>query len=404
VPAAEPSAVSRAEAARLFADLAEAPVLVLAVSGGPDSTALLLLAARWRAALKAGPQLIAVTVDHGLRAEAAYEAAAVGRLAAELGVVHRIVNWPGPKPDTGLQAAARAARYRVLGTAAQQAGASHILTAHTLDDQAETVLMRLARGSGLTGLAAMARLTPLGRGITLVRPLLDTPKARLIATLDEAGIDYARDPSNENTRFTRARLRALMPALAAEGLDTARLAQFAGRAARADAALEAAAHDAFGRLRLNAQRGDGLFAFAAPGFRALPREIALRVLGRAVAQVGDEGRVELGKLESLLQALDASGPPRLRRTLAGACVTLHGGRLTIERAPARRRVARTDVAAFSERPAQPFGGGAFVKEYGRIPLAAGVCGPTLAPRGRELPRLAGTFPAAELPASRKGRK
>ena len=126
-----------------------------------DSTALLLLAARWRKSLKRGPKLVAVTVDHGLRPEAKREAAAVKKLARSLGVEHRTMRWTGRKPSTGLQQAARNARYGLLAAAAKSAGARHILTAHTMDDQAETVLIRLARGSGVSGLAAMARNAPL---------------------------------------------------------------------------------------------------------------------------------------------------------------------------------------------------------------------------------------------------
>src|SRR6266852_1557531 len=154
-------AVSIAETKALFADLANAPALILAISGGPDSTALLVLAARWRASLKAGPKLLAVTVDHRLRRESAREAKAVGRLARKLGVAHRILRWNSAKPKTGLQAAARQARYGLLAKAARAASAYHVLTAHTRDDQAETVLIRLTRGSGLAGLGAMARVSPL---------------------------------------------------------------------------------------------------------------------------------------------------------------------------------------------------------------------------------------------------
>jgi tRNA(Ile)-lysidine synthase len=154
-----PSIVSAAELASLFSDLETVPSLVLAVSGGPDSTALMLLAARWRDTLKDKPELIAVTVDHGLRKESKAEAAAVGKLARTLGISHRTVRWTGKKPSTGLQQAARAARYRLLGEAARKAGASHILTAHTLDDQAETVLIRMSRGSGIAGLGAMQRMS-----------------------------------------------------------------------------------------------------------------------------------------------------------------------------------------------------------------------------------------------------
>ncbi len=136
--------------------------LILAVSGGPDSTALLVLAARWAKRLKRAPKLVAVTVDHGLRAEAAREAAAVKRLARKASA-SRIARCAGAaeKPKSGLQEAARIARYRLLAQAAARAGYAHILTAHTLDDQAETILFRLARGSGLVGLAGMAHASPL---------------------------------------------------------------------------------------------------------------------------------------------------------------------------------------------------------------------------------------------------
>ena len=217
---------------------------MLAVSGGPDSTALMVLAARWRKALKVKPKLIAVTVDHGLRKEAKREAAAVGRLARKLGIAHRTLRWTGAKPKTGLQEAARVARYRLLAGAARKANASHILTAHTRDDQAETVLIRMSRGSGVTGLAAMTRISAVpgdGEGkIKLIRPLLDIPKARLIATLRAAKITFADDPSNRDPRFTRARLRGLMSELAREGLDSRRLALLARRLRRADLAIEAA--------------------------------------------------------------------------------------------------------------------------------------------------------------------
>jgi tRNA(Ile)-lysidine synthase len=195
-------AVCAAEAKRLFDPLAHACSLVLAVSGGPDSTALLVLAARWRAARRQAPNLLAVTIDHGLRPQSAREALAVKRLARSLGVPHRILRWQGRKPRTGLQEAARAARYRLLADFARAAKADHILTAHTLDDQAETVLMRMSRGSGMRGLAAMRKVAPLpvacsprrrAHGVVLVRPLLEIPKARLVATLKHAGIAQLLD-------------------------------------------------------------------------------------------------------------------------------------------------------------------------------------------------------------------
>lgn len=350
------TAVTDAGAAALFADLADCKALVLAVSGGPDSTALLLLAARWRAELRVGPDLLAVTVDHGLRPEARREATSVKRLATSLGVSHRTMRWIGAKPKTGLQEAARRERYRLLAVAAAKMKACHILTAHTLDDQAETVLFRLARGSGLGGLAAMARISPLPHFaspspthkescIALVRPLLDIPKARLIATLRDAEIPFVEDPSNSDPRFARVRLRAVMPALAAEGMTSARIGQLALRLKRANDAIEAAV-DALANalapaLGASDRRAGEPITIAASDWAKAPAEIRLRVLGRLVAMTGDEGDVELGKLEACERAViahhQARAPGRFRRTLAGASIALAGDRLTIARAPPRRK-------------------------------------------------------------------
>jgi tRNA(Ile)-lysidine synthase len=344
--------VSAAEAATLFDDLHSAPALVIAVSGGPDSTALLALVARWRAARKQGPALLAVTVDHGLRPESAREARAVKRLAGDLGVRHRTLRWTGSKPASALQEEARRVRYQLLAAAARGAGAPCVLTAHTLDDQAETVLLRMARGSGLSGLGAMARqaLLPIAElptadagdkkiGIALVRPLLDLPKARLIATLAAMGISYADDPSNQDPRFTRPRLRELMPALAAEGLDAHRLALLARRLRRAEATIEVAVDAAAVVVAETPLSGRGPFTLNAEKLSGLPAEVALRVLGRAIARAGDEGPLQLGKLETLYAALCASmvDNVRLRRTLAGALITHAGGRISIETAPPRSK-------------------------------------------------------------------
>ena len=342
MPTQESSQVSAAELEGIFSDLDHLPALVLAVSGGPDSTALMVLAARWRKTLKVKPNLIAVTVDHGLRQEAKREAAAVGRLARKLGIAHRILRWTGVKPKTGLQEAARVARYRLLAGAAREANASNILTAHTRDDQAETMLIRMSRGSGITGLAAMARISAVpgdrdGK-VKLIRPLLDIPKARLIATLRAAKITFADDPSNRDPRFTRARLRGLMSELAREGLDSRRLALLALRLRRADVAIETVVDRAEAELA-RPSSAPGTIAFDAAGYARLPAEVALRLIGRAAASAGNEGPVELAKLEALKMALDAAqniGNGRFRRSLAGALVTLAGHKITVERAPPRR--------------------------------------------------------------------
>jgi tRNA(Ile)-lysidine synthase len=347
MPDEDQSAISASDAKHLFAAWKAAPAIVLAVSGGPDSVALMWLMARWRRALTRGPRLIAVTVDHGLRAASAREAGDVKRLARNLGLPHHTLRWRGAKPKTGVPAAARAERYRLLAKAAQDHGASHIVTAHTRDDQAETLLMRLLRGSGIAGLAAMARESP-RHGVVLARPLLQVSKAQLIATLKKAKIAFADDPSNRDPHFTRPRLRALMPALAEEGGDARNLARLAARLARANAAVEVLADGAERYLALKDRaaprdRQNGkIFDFEA--FAAIPEEIRLRLLQRAIDRFGHEGPAELGKVEALLAALAraAAKKPnsrslRLKQTLAGAMISLAGGLIRVEPAPPRRR-------------------------------------------------------------------
>lgn len=351
--------ISASDAKRLFADWKAAPALVLAVSGGPDSIALMWLAARWRRSLARGPKLVAVTIDHGLRKQAAREAREVKRLARTLDLEHRTLRWRGTKPNAGLPAAARAARYQLLAQAARACGATHIFTGHTRDDQAETLLMRLLRGSGLAGLSAMARQSE-REGFLLARPLLDIPKSRLIATLARAGIDFADDPTNRDPAFTRSRLRSLLPALAAEGGNARVLARLAARLGRANAAVEILADGAERYLALKGSQsrigGVEGQSFDADAFAALPEEIRLRLLRRAIDRYGHEGPAELGKVEALLATLhravvesaagrrQKAGQSKLKRTLkqtlkqtlAGALVSLAQGRIRIEPAPIRR--------------------------------------------------------------------
>jgi tRNA(Ile)-lysidine synthase len=334
------SPISAAQARTVFAPWKAAPAIVLAVSGGPDSVALMWLAARWRSKLKRGPRLIAVTVDHGLRKEAAREARDVKHLARSLGIEHRTLRWQGAKPKTGVPAAAREARYQLLARAAREAGATYVATAHTRDDQAETLLMRLLRGSGVAGLSAMASETE-REGMRLARPLLEISKAELIATLEAAGITFADDPTNRDASFTRPRLRTLMPALAEEGADARTLARLAARLARANAAVEVLADGAERYLSLT-DRGVALGGYDARAFAALPEEIRLRLLKRAIDRHGHEGPAELGKIESLLAVLDgaiAERQTRLKQTLAGAAVSLSKGRILVQPAPPRRRRA-----------------------------------------------------------------
>jgi tRNA(Ile)-lysidine synthase len=182
-----------------------APLIAVAVSGGGDSMALLRLADAW--ARSQGGNAVALTVDHGLRPDSAQEAAEVERWAAALGVEHRTLSWQGPKPQTRLMERARAARYALLENACAEAGILHLLLAHHADDQAETIALRRNAKSGPHGLAGMTaqRFTSAAR---LLRPLLDVPKARLLATCRARGQAWFEDPSNRDPRFLRARLRA----------------------------------------------------------------------------------------------------------------------------------------------------------------------------------------------------
>lgn len=329
------------EATELFSGLVAEAKLLIAVSGGPDSVALLVLLADW-AREPGRPVLHAATVDHGLRAASDEEAQGVAALCDRLGVRHRILRWEGPKPGSGLQERARAARYALLAEEAERVGGATLVTAHTLDDQAETLLMRMARGSGPSGLAAMRERVRKGP-VTLVRPLLGVPKARLVATLQALDLPFVSDPSNGDTRFERVRWRALMPGLADAGLSAERLGLLARRIARLDEAAALRAKALLSELRLPAPAGAAVvLRLRFTELSAEPEEIVLRVIALAIEEIGGERGVvqRLERLEACVETLleAVRKGARVARTLSGCALSLGSdGVLSLRQEGPRRR-------------------------------------------------------------------
>lgn len=322
--------ISDGELAGLFAPVAETSRIALAVSGGGDSLALLDCADRWRRTRSSAPELVVLSVDHGLGKSSKQDAEAVVALARKRGFKAEYLCWRGEKPRGDIEAAARAARYRLLLGATRQAGASHLLLAHHRDDQAETLLMRLARGSGIFGLAAMRREI-VADDVILFRPFLAIPRARLAETIAAAGLTPVVDAMNTDPRFARSRLRAIMPRLAAEGIDPAGLAATAGRLAGAAEAIEAVA----GRLIETAIDVDdlGIASFDAAEFASAPKEIRLRALARLLLAIGgDQFPPRFERLAALADDIERhDGRAGLKRTLAGSVIEWRGGRFVIYR-------------------------------------------------------------------------
>lgn len=311
------SPITAAEFAALMAPLGPfelCPRVAVAVSGGADSLALALLAQDWAKAQ--GGEAVAVTVDHRLRSDSAAEAMQVGQWLAAQHIPHRILVWDGPKPAADIQAAARAARYGLLERFCRDEGVLHLMLGHHRDDQAETVLLRLGRGSGVDGLAAMAGVQE-DFSLRRLRPLLALPHARLVATLTARGQDWIEDSSNTNAVFSRVRLRAMMPVLGAERLSAERLAATARTLGRARAALEAAM--AAAAARWVAPHPAGFASVDPRAFTHPPEEVSLRLLSRLLTCMGGGAYAPRAERREALLL-------RLRRGLDKA-VTLGGCRI-----------------------------------------------------------------------------
>jgi tRNA(Ile)-lysidine synthase len=325
----------------IFAPLAEFGRIGLAVSGGPDSLALLLLAARYAEAHDAHGRFVVYSVDHGLRHEAAGEVAFVLQTAEQLGLDARGLRWDGVKPQAGIQQAAREARYRLMAAAMAEDGAEILVTAHHLGDQAETVLMRLAHGSGVEGLRGMDYSAEIA-GLVIVRPLLGIDPADLAELVRASGLTAVADPSNIDTNYERVRWRQVLPQLAALGLDAHRLARFADRMRDADAALDTMA-EAFA---VTHDTVTGAHRVDRGSFARLPQAVAIRVLSRLLRQAGDGRKArDLAPVEGLADRLRVESALK-RTSLHGCLVMSDGTTIVVEREPGRHAVRQS-------RPTRP---------------------------------------------------
>lgn len=328
--------LSAPEFDRLMRPFAPTSQLAVAVSGGADSVGLMFLLAQWRdwrsAMGRLVPTVTVLTVNHGLRPEAADEVNAVKKWARALGLPHKALVWEGAKPGSNIQAAARAARYRLMTDWCRKGSVTaDLLLAHHLDDQAETFLMRLQRGSGVDGLSGMASVAR-RNGVRLLRPLLEVPRDRIRATLAKANHPWIEDPSNEDDKYLRVQVRNTLPLLEELGLGRERLVATTRAMARARVALE----------RMTDQLEDQAvdwhpFGFAVTDGRvvsAAPEETALRLLARLIKTMGSADYApRLSALEGLLETICDSGLGR-GRTLGGVKFSARGHHFLCVREPA----------------------------------------------------------------------
>lgn len=300
--------------------------LAVAFSGGPDSTALLHLACEW--SQETGSPVTALTVDHGLRSDSTQEAEAAADTAKALGAHAVVLTWQNEDVQSGIQNAARDARYQLMCDWCRTHAVRHLLLGHHLDDQAATVLMRLHHGSGIGGLAGMRDVLDRD-GILLLRPLLDQRKSTLIDWLKQNSIDWVEDPSNRSPDFERNRINEWLTARDQDGQFAGRLARLAARSARAEDALVAMTASAWGQLAT--QTPDSV-SVNLEGWQVLPQEISLRILSRAIGSITGTPP-GLAGLEDAMNRL----PNQRRINLAGALLSLETNQLRITREPARRQ-------------------------------------------------------------------
>lgn len=320
--------------ARLFAGCETLSGLLLAVSGGPDSLALMRLAAQWRESGAKVPLFVA-TVDHGLRENAAAEAETVGQWARALDLPQETLVWRGDKPRHAIQERAREARYALLFAHARRLGAAAVATGHHADDQWETVLFRLARGSGIAGLAGMARQQDFPDG-RLIRPLLAVPKQVLVDFCRQSGQEFFDDPSNANPDFARTKLRALASPLQKLGFSREMAQKLTERAKKASEAIDWAAQQSLDRAALSPDAD----VYDLGQMIGAPRAILEHCLSLALTRAAGCAPQRLDRLEYLAQRLSTAleKGEELRLTLGGCLIALNRKKiLTIRREGPRRR-------------------------------------------------------------------
>jgi tRNA(Ile)-lysidine synthase len=326
-PPVEHSALPDADVDFLFSGLKPFSKLALAVSGGADSSSLLVFFSEWMRRTSWQGEAEVICVDHGLRPDSAAEADFVAAMAADQGLPAKTLRWEGEKPASNVQEEARQARYRLIAGHMQQSRAQALVLAHHLDDQAETFLDRLTRGSGLSGLSAMADDEADGpHGLRLLRPLLSVPKSRLEASLRQRGRTWCSDPSNQDLKYKRSRLRAIMSLLAEEGLTASRIAQTAGHLRRAREALETTLQTLV--QQHVTEHPAGPLRMSREDYRATAKDLRLRLLTRlASGAMGSRVRIRFRKLEALDLVL--GGEDDCRHTLAGAVFDADGSTIRV---------------------------------------------------------------------------
>ena len=331
--------------------------IAVAVSGGPDSMALAFYAERWLQMRNDGSALLVLIVDHALRPESAAEASSTRKALAKIGIEAEILSWQHPPVISRLHETARKERYRLLCEACRRHGIRDLLLAHHREDQAETILMRLAKGSGIDGLAGM-KAQKIFEGVRILRPLLTIAKERLAATCAMSGLPFVSDPSNQSQKFARGRLRRVLPLLAEEGLTVERLQDLGARAAEAGAALD---HAAFALVRVaTACDESGAIRFNLEHLRSAPRATALRALAICLGSLHRSDYLpEHAALTRLLDALLLDGvmPPR---TLAGCLVSKNTTHISMMR----------EYAAITEILPLPPGGSVIWDQRWRVSLSA----------------------------------